>query len=63
MLSNHNDMFLKNLFNIHLFSNDSNKNINKKTIDDTRRNISKKVGRNEPCPCGSGKKYKQCHGS
>jgi preprotein translocase subunit SecA len=21
-----------------------------------------KVGRNEPCPCGSGKKYKQCHG-
>ena len=24
---------------------------------------SKKVGRNEPCPCGSGKKYKHCHGS
>lgn len=21
----------------------------------------KKVGRNEPCPCGSGKKYKHCH--
>jgi preprotein translocase subunit SecA len=21
-----------------------------------------KIGRNEPCPCGSGKKYKQCHG-
>jgi len=20
------------------------------------------VGRNEPCPCGSGKKYKKCHG-
>jgi preprotein translocase subunit SecA len=20
------------------------------------------VGRNEPCPCGSGKKYKNCHG-
>jgi preprotein translocase subunit SecA len=20
------------------------------------------VGRNDPCPCGSGKKYKQCHG-
>ena len=20
------------------------------------------VGRNEPCPCGSGKKYKHCHG-
>jgi preprotein translocase subunit SecA len=23
---------------------------------------AEKVGRNEPCPCGSGKKYKQCHG-
>jgi preprotein translocase subunit SecA len=23
----------------------------------------KKVGRNEPCPCGSGKKYKSCHGT
>ncbi|NJD86356.1 preprotein translocase, partial [Candidatus Erwinia dacicola] len=22
----------------------------------------RKVGRNNPCPCGSGKKYKQCHG-
>jgi preprotein translocase subunit SecA len=22
-----------------------------------------KVGRNEPCPCGSGKKYKHCHGA
>ncbi|MEX1224926.1 MAG: SEC-C metal-binding domain-containing protein, partial [Pirellulales bacterium] len=26
------------------------------------RNREEKVGRNEPCPCGSGKKYKQCHG-
>ncbi len=24
--------------------------------------ISSKVGRNDPCPCGSGKKYKKCHG-
>jgi preprotein translocase subunit SecA len=24
--------------------------------------VEKKIGRNEPCPCGSGKKYKQCHG-
>jgi len=24
--------------------------------------IGPKVGRNDPCPCGSGKKYKQCHG-
>jgi preprotein translocase subunit SecA len=25
------------------------------------RNRGEKVGRNEPCPCGSGKKYKNCH--
>ncbi|UCG28531.1 MAG: SEC-C domain-containing protein, partial [Bacteroidales bacterium] len=25
--------------------------------------VDKKVGRNDPCPCGSGKKYKHCHGS
>ncbi len=24
--------------------------------------VEKKVGRNDPCPCGSGKKFKQCHG-
>jgi preprotein translocase subunit SecA len=24
--------------------------------------VGEKVGRNDPCPCGSGKKYKQCHG-
>jgi preprotein translocase subunit SecA len=26
------------------------------------RREEKKVGRNDPCPCGSGKKYKKCHG-
>ncbi|HWP35664.1 MAG TPA: SEC-C metal-binding domain-containing protein, partial [Thermodesulfobacteriota bacterium] len=26
------------------------------------RREGKKVGRNDPCPCGSGKKYKKCHG-
>ena len=25
------------------------------------RNRKEKVGRNDPCPCGSGKKYKNCH--
>lgn len=28
----------------------------------TIRNTEPKIGRNDPCPCGSGKKYKQCHG-
>ncbi|NLM41573.1 MAG: preprotein translocase subunit SecA [Firmicutes bacterium] len=26
------------------------------------RRVGEKVGRNDPCPCGSGKKYKKCHG-
>lgn len=29
---------------------------------ETYKRTERKVGRNEPCPCGSGKKYKQCHG-
>jgi preprotein translocase subunit SecA len=29
----------------------------------TVRREAPKVGRNEPCPCGSGKKYKKCHGA
>ncbi|MCH7596486.1 MAG: SEC-C domain-containing protein [Planctomycetes bacterium] len=29
---------------------------------ETIRREAPKVGRNDPCPCGSGKKYKQCHG-
>jgi len=38
-------------------------------MDDTREfqktmpiRAEQKVGRNDPCPCGSGKKYKNCHG-
>jgi uncharacterized protein len=30
---------------------------------DTVKREAPKVGRNEPCPCGSGKKYKHCHGA
>jgi preprotein translocase subunit SecA len=29
---------------------------------ETVRRETPKVGRNDPCPCGSGKKYKKCHG-
>lgn len=35
-------------------------NTQKKVIEPVR--VEKQVGRNEPCPCGSGKKYKHCHG-
>ena len=30
--------------------------------DEQQRQLFAKVGRNDPCPCGSGKKFKQCHG-
>ena len=33
-----------------------------KQKDPKDSNIFKKVGRNEKCPCGSGKKFKHCHG-
>ena len=29
----------------------------------TVKHTGAKVGRNDPCPCGSGKKYKKCHGA
>ncbi len=62
MLTNQNEKVLKTLFNIELINN--NDDTNKTGVGkETRRIISKKVGRNEPCPCGSGKKYKQCHGA
>jgi SEC-C motif domain protein len=35
---------------------------NGQTITETITRASPKVGRNDPCPCGSGKKYKQCCG-
>jgi len=31
-------------------------------VEVTQRKVGKKVGRNDPCPCGSGKKYKKCCG-
>jgi preprotein translocase subunit SecA len=32
-------------------------------VYETVRREGDKVGRNDPCPCGSGKKYKKCHGA
>ena len=44
----------------------NNIRVEKKTENQEEKKIepiTKKIGRNDPCPCGSGKKYKQCHGS
>lgn len=32
-------------------------------VTDPVRNPMRDVGRNDPCPCGSGRKFKKCHGS
>ena len=40
----------------------SESNQNKTPTDKPFIRNKPKIGRNEPCPCGSGKKYKQCHG-
>jgi preprotein translocase subunit SecA len=40
---------------------DAAEEIDEKVVPFVRR--TPKVGRNDPCPCGSGKKYKQCHGA
>ncbi len=52
-----------------LYSNDlilTHDDINEANSEDGRKQKPivkpKKIGRNEPCPCGSGKKYKNCHG-
>ncbi|KAA9039216.1 preprotein translocase subunit SecA [Ginsengibacter hankyongi] len=37
--------------------NDPSENIKQEPVK-----VGPKIGRNDPCPCGSGKKYKQCHG-
>ena len=60
MLSNQNERVLKTLFGIELISENKKENNNQQQ---TKRIITKKIGRNDICPCGSGKKYKMCHGA
>ena len=56
------------LLKAEIRQNIERKEVVKKTITNDGKDTkkiqakSKKVGRNDPCPCGSGKKYKQCHG-
>ena len=45
----------------NILTNERRKEI-KKEYNKTRIAVSNKVGRNDPCPCGSGKKYKKCCG-
>jgi len=51
--------FLLNL-NIVVANEEEKKDVKETTLEDKSQ---KKVGRNEKCPCGSGKKFKHCHGN
>ena len=52
------------LINMKLVDNsEKDENFSEKQNDKFKELSSKKIGRNEPCPCNSGKKYKHCHGS
>mgnify|MGYP001212717334 CR=1 FL=1 len=52
---------IKFLLNLNIVVSSKNKNDENKKIIENKS--EKKVGRNEKCPCGSGKKFKHCHGS
>ena len=45
-----------------IFSEEELKALYKEQKESTTVRKEKKIGRNDPCPCGSGKKYKFCHG-
>ena len=40
----------------------TNQPVNQSTIEAVKNDQGEKVGRNDPCPCGSGKKFKKCCG-
>ena len=61
MLSEQDEKVLKTLFNLELIASNKDGTIVKKV--DPKNIVTKKIGRNDPCPCGSGKKYKICHGN
>jgi len=53
---------IKFLLNLNIVVSDQEQQKDNKEII-SKNNSEKKVGRNEKCPCGSGKKFKHCHGN
>jgi len=51
------------LLNLKIVQNTQEENFNDKQNDKFKEFSKNKIGRNEPCPCNSGKKYKHCHGA
>ena len=51
------------LLNLKIIENPAEKVKENNTSENFKKLSKSKIGRNEPCPCNSGKKYKHCHGS
>ena len=60
LLSRQDEKVLQTLFKLELVASNDDNTVVKKV--DSNNIMVKKIGRNDPCPCGSGKKYKVCHG-
>ena len=54
--------YVKILMNLKVFSEPTEK-INQVQLKEKFKNLGKKTSRNDPCPCGSGKKFKKCCGA
>ena len=54
---------IKLLLNLNIVVSEDKDKERKETVETKNQVNFKKVGRNEKCPCGSGKKFKHCHGS
>ena len=50
------------LVNLKVVENQEEENFNNNQNEKFKELSKNKIGRNEPCPCNSGKKYKHCHG-
>ena len=61
LLSKIKNDLIKFLLNLNIVVSNEEKKGNEQEIKEERS--EKKVGRNEKCPCGSGKKFKHCHGN
>ena len=54
--------YIKILMNLKVY-NEPTEKINKSVLKEKFKNLGKKTSRNDPCPCGSGKKFKKCCGA
>tara|TARA_B100000686_G_scaffold190948_1_gene197623 strand:+ start:8574 stop:11096 length:2523 start_codon:yes stop_codon:yes gene_type:complete len=54
---------VKILLNLKIVDDKQNENFNTKQNNKFKELSKNKIGRNQPCPCNSGKKYKHCHGA